>query len=85
MMVALAFSFVLIATIYVLSLPFMWYVWLPYIIFLIFLFRIAMKYDKARQIRYMVFYLLESGRKMLMKAEESDYPQEEQECIAKAE
>lgn len=81
MMVALTFSFVIIATVYILYLPFMWYVWVPYVIFLVFLFRISMKYDKARQIRFMVYYLLESSLKMLETAEnEEDENKKEGEC-----
>lgn len=84
MMVALTFSFVIIATVYILYLPFMWYVWVPYVIFLVFLFRISMKYDKARQIRFMVYYLLESSLKMLETAENEEDENKKRESVAKA-
>jgi len=69
LMVAITFSFVTIATVYILYLPFYWYVWVPYIVFVIFLFRISMKLDKVRQIRYMVFYMLDLALKKMEEGE----------------
>jgi len=70
MMVALTITLVTIATVYLLYLPFMWYVWVPYVILLVFIFRIALKLDKVRQIRYMVFYMLDMSLKMMERADE---------------
>mgnify|MGYP001241969676 CR=1 FL=1 len=61
MMVALTFTLVMICTVYLLYLPFMWYVWVPYVIVLVFVFRISLKYDKAKQIRYMVCFFLSNA------------------------
>lgn len=84
LMVALALTFVTIATVYVLYLPFHWYVWAPYVLLIFFMFRIALKLDKARQIRYMVYHLLEMGVKSLENAEESADPSDKQKHVGLA-
>lgn len=79
LMVALCITFTIIVTVYLLYLPFMWYVWTVFAVALIFLFRIAMKLDKAKQIRFMVYHLMELGIRQMEKAsgEESSSKQKE--------
>jgi hypothetical protein len=72
LMVAIVITLVTLATVYLLYLPFMWYVWTPYIIAVFFLFRVAMKYDKARQIRFMVYYMLNLAVSQMELAEKKD-------------
>ncbi len=77
MMVALTFTFVLIGTVYLLYLPFMWYVWIPYVIILVFIFRIAMKLDKAKQIRHMVYFLLSNAMQTMEKKGDAELDEAE--------
>lgn len=77
-MVAFAMVFIAILTVYILYLPFMWFVWVPYVVFVFFTFRIAMKLDKARQIRYMVYYLFEMSIKHMEKDTEEKDPDKKQ-------
>lgn len=76
-MVALTFTFVLIGTVYLLYLPFMWYVWIPYVIILVFIFRIAMKLDKAKQIRHMVYFLLSNAMQTMEKGGDAELDEAE--------
>ncbi|MGD9809417.1 MAG: hypothetical protein AB7E76_13595 [Deferribacterales bacterium] len=68
LMVALAFAIVILATVYIVSLPFKWYIWVPYALIVIFGFRIALKLDKVKQVRYMVSHQLDMSLKFLEKA-----------------
>jgi len=85
LMVALTITFVTVVTIYLLYLPFKWYVWIPYIISLFFMFRVALKLDKVRQIRHMVSYMLESSIKVLEKAQSTEDSSEKEQFVRKAE
>jgi uncharacterized protein YacL len=84
LMVAITLAFVMIATVYLLTIPFNWMVWVPYIIGLIFLFRISMKLDKAKQIRHMVYYLLDNGLKTMEQMQESKNEEDKDEYRKKA-
>jgi len=83
--VAMFFAFVILATIYIISLPFMWYVWLPYVLFIIFGLRISLKMDKVKQVRYMVSHLLDMSLKLLEKADAETDKEKKQIHIDKAE
>lgn len=69
LMVAMSFAVVILATVYIVSLPFKWYIWVPYAIAVIFGFRIALKLDKVKQVRYMVAHQLDMALKLLEKAD----------------
>lgn len=84
LMVALSFAVVVVATVYLLSIPFKWYIWLPYVIATIFGFRIALKLDKVKQIRYMIYYLLDNSKKLLEKADSEKDKEKKEEMIEKA-
>lgn len=63
--VAVSMTFVMVLTVALLYTPFKWYVWLPYLIAVFFIFRFAMKYDKVRQIRFMASSLLTMGMTLI--------------------
>lgn len=84
LMVALTFAAVIIATVYLLYLPFMWSVWVPYVIGIMFLFRIALKIDKVKQVRFMVYYLIDSGMKQLVKADDAEDSELQGVCVERA-
>ena len=70
--VAITISVVMLATVYLLYFPFKWYIWAPYVIAVFFAFKIAMKYDKARQIRYMVWSLFSMSMAIIEKVEDAE-------------
>jgi hypothetical protein len=82
--VALTMTMITIATVYLLYLPFKWYIWTPYIIAVFFLFKMAMKLDKVRQIRYMVFALSDMSMKMIDKASQTDDEDKKRNFMTKA-
>ena len=85
LMVAIAFAVVILATIYIVSLPFKWYVWVPYALVVIFGFRIALKLDKVKQVRHMVSHQLDMSLKFLEEAEKEKDSEARQSYLNKAE
>lgn len=82
--VAVAISLVMLSTVYLLYIPFKWYVWVPYIIAVFFIFKIAMKYDKARQIRYMVWSLFSMSMALIERAEDAEDLEHKKQSYEKA-
>lgn len=69
--IALAMSLVTIITVYLLYQPFKWYIWAPYLVAAFFLFRISVKMDKVRQVRFMLWSLFSAARTSIEKANET--------------
>ncbi len=69
--IAIAISLITIITVYLLYQSAKWYIWVPYIIFVFFLFRISIKMDKVRQVRFMLWSLLDMAKQRIEKANES--------------
>jgi len=70
--IAIAISLITIITVYLLYQPFKWYVWVPYVIIAFFLFRISIKMDKVRQVRFMLWSLLDMAKQRIEKANETE-------------
>jgi len=69
--IALAMSLVTIVTVYLLYQPFKWYIWAPYLVAVFFLFRISVKMDKVRQVRFMLWTLFSAARTSIENANEA--------------
>jgi hypothetical protein len=67
--VAIVMTLLIVTTIYMITLPFSVVLWLLYLLVIL---RLAMKIDKAKQIRFMVATLCSMAVRMLEKANESE-------------
>ncbi|QAR33755.1 hypothetical protein EP073_10165 [Geovibrio thiophilus] len=74
--VAVVMSFLLIITVYLITLPFNIFIWVAYLFLSAVIIRFAMKVDKAKQIRYMVSCLCSQSLRMLEKANEEHHQRE---------
>jgi len=74
--VAITMTMITIATVYLLYLPFEWYIWAPYVLAVFFAFKVAMKLDKVRQIRFMVYVLIETAIDTIEKANKNSDPEQ---------
>lgn len=81
---AIAMTLVMIITVYLLSTPFKLYLWAIFVVFVFFSFRMAMKYDKVRQIRYMLWSIFSMSIALMEKAEKTENDDETQEHYQKA-
>jgi hypothetical protein len=82
--IAIAMSITTIITVLLLYQPFKWYLWIPYLIFAFFLFRITIKMDKVRQVRFMLWSLLDMAKQRIEKANEVADADEKRANLAKA-
>lgn len=69
--VAVAMSLLLVITVYLVTLPFSFFIWTIYLLLAAIVIRFAMKVDKAKQIRYMVSCLCKQSLVMLDKANDN--------------
>ncbi|MGE4318192.1 MAG: hypothetical protein AB7E96_04720 [Deferribacterales bacterium] len=81
---AIAMSVIMIGTVYLLYQPFKWYLWAVYLVIVFFSFRIAMKYDKARQIRYMIWSIFDMSMNLIEQAEREETEEARHEAYQKA-
>lgn len=82
--VAVSMTFITVLTVAILSTPFKWYVWVPYLIAVFFIFRFAIKYDKVRQIRFMTYSLVAMSMSLMEQAMELEDHEAKREKYDKA-